>query len=244
MRKALAGKVAIVTGVSGELGRTCALRLADEGAFVIAASPQVDLADQVAREIATVGGRSVGVEVETTDSASVDRLVERTLAIAAGLDILINAPETAVVRDGGLAESAWDDILATRLKALWLCARTCATPMRRAGRGRIVNLSTSAFLRPTQEGEAAHLAAAAAVVGLTRALAREVGSDNVTVNAVCPGPLIQLGDQVAPAALADQALPRRGTFADVAGVVLFLASDGAAWITGQTINVDGGWTLH
>jgi pyridoxal 4-dehydrogenase len=242
----LEGRVAIVTGGARGLGRAIARKLAVEGAAVAVA----DLNGEGARE--TVAGLSVGLalEVDVSVEDDVERMVRETLARFGKVDVLVN--NAAIVPWAAFDEldlAEWRRIMAVNLDGVFLACRAVLEPMRAAGYGRIVNITSTVFL--TGVPFVAHyVAAKGGVFALTRSLASEVGEHGITVNSVAPGltrtegtletPHAELYDHV----VSLQAIPRLGMPEDVAPAVAFLASEEAGWITGQMIVADGGLARH
>jgi 3-oxoacyl-[acyl-carrier protein] reductase len=243
--KELAGRVALVTGAGRNIGRAIALALADGGAAVaVSARRSQGEIDAVAAEIAAAGGKALAVLTDVTDPAAVTRMVEAVEARLGRIDILVN---NAAVRDvSSLDEidlARWREITSVILDGAFVCAKGCLGSLR-ASRGTIVNIGglsahTGASGRP-------HVVAAkAGIVGLTRALAHDLAGDGVTVNCVVPGLIDTVRGESSGARSAhegkrESALGRRGTPAEVAHAVRFLAGPGARYITGQTLHVNGG----
>ena len=245
---------AIVTGAGrgGKgIGRGIALALAHAGANVlITARTHIADAEAVAEAVRTETGRKAwAVQCDVIDSASVDQLFERAKTEFNGpVDILVN--NAGITRDGLLlrmTEAAWDDVLDANLKGTFLCTRSAAKIMIKQRAGRIINI-TSIMGQIGNPGQANYSASKAGIIGFTRTVARELGSRNVTVNAVAPG-FIQtqmtsdMTDEAQAGILSKIPLGRLGTPDDVGQVVAFLASPAASYITGQTLTVDGGMTV-
>jgi 3-oxoacyl-[acyl-carrier protein] reductase len=241
--KELAGRVALVTGAGRNIGRSIALALADGGAAVAlnARRSQAEI-DAVAAEIGATGGKALAVLADVTDASAVARMVEAVETRLGRIDILVN---NAAVRGASSLDeidlARWREITGVILDGAFVCSKACLRSLR-AGGGAIVNIGglsahTGAVGRP-------HVVAAkAGLVGLTRALAHDLAADDVTVNCVVPG-LIETvrGEASGPAHTGkrESALGRRGTPAEVAHAVRFLAGPGARYITGQTLHVSGG----
>jgi 3-oxoacyl-[acyl-carrier protein] reductase len=243
---ALQGKVALVTGGSRGIGRACALALAEAGAAVAvgySANPAAAL--EVADLIRAAGGGSVTLGSDLADPAAPAVLVERTVAELGSIDIVVN--NAGITRDNlavRISDADWDAVLAVDLSAAFRICRAALRPMLRRREGRIINISSVAGVIGNP-GQANYSAAKAGLIGLTKALCREVGSRGITVNAVAPGFIATdmtaalAGDTLA-AAIAAVPLGRLGTAEEVAAAVRFLALPEAAYITGHVLHVDGG----
>jgi 3-oxoacyl-[acyl-carrier protein] reductase len=246
----LDGRVALVTGASGGLGRAIALGLAAEGAAVaVHYATNRAGAEAVVGTITQRGGRAVALPGDLRDPATPGRLVEATLAQLGGLHILVN--NAGVLRDTlilRMKDEDWDAVLTTHLTAAFRCVRAALRPMVRQHAGRIINVASIAG-EVGNIGQANYVAAKAGLIGLTKATAREVASRGITVNAVAPG-LIETGMTQRLSAgqvqtlRAQVPLGRLGTAEEVAHAVVYLASDDAAYVTGQVLNVDGGLVMR
>ncbi len=246
----LEGRVALVTGASGGLGRAIALGLAAEGAAVaVHYAANRARAEVVAGAIGEQGGRAAVVGGDLTDPAAPARVVDETAAALGGLHILVNnagvTRDTLILR---MKDEEWDVVLATNLTAAFRCTRAALRPMIRQRAGRIINV-TSVAGQMGNAGQANYASAKAGLIGLTRSTAREVASRGITVNAVAPG-TIDVGmtarlsaDQV-QRLLEAVPLGRLGTAEEVAAAVVYLASDQAGYVTGQVLNVDGGLVMR
>ncbi|MDA8313795.1 MAG: pyridoxal 4-dehydrogenase, SDR-type [Acidimicrobiales bacterium] len=240
---ALSGKVAVVTGAGQGIGFAIARRLHATGAVVVIADLDAAKGEKAAGELGA-GAEAIGTDVG--DESSVSALFSQVLSAHGKVDIVVN--NAAIV-----PYTAWDDvdfaewrrIMRVNLDGVYLVCRAAQVPMREAKYGRIVNLASNAFFAGTPN-MSAYIAAKGGVIGLTRALATELGPYNITVNAVAPGLTASDGVLASPhkdsIAFVEtlQALKRTGTPEDIAPVVAFLASDAAGWVTGQTYTVDGG----
>jgi 3-oxoacyl-[acyl-carrier protein] reductase len=240
----LTGKLAIVTGASRGIGRGVAEVLAARGAHVVAAARGDNAADTVAA-IRASGGSAELVSLDVTDPASVEALVDGVLERHGRVDILVN--NAGVARDQlmlRMKRDEWDEVIATNLTGAFTCAQAVLKPMVKHRAGRIVSIS-SVVGQMGNAGQANYAASKAGLIGFSKALAREVASRNITVNVVAPG----LIETDMTRAVADKAqatwtslipLQRLGAVQDVAAAVCFLASDEAAYITGQVLAVNGG----
>ncbi len=245
----LADRVAVVTGASRGIGRAVAQQLAQLGASVVVNyKTQREAASRVVAEIIADGGVAEAIAADVARAEAVDALFRRALARFGRCDVLVN--NAGIIRDNlllRLEAADFDAVLETNLKGAFLCARAALKPMLRQRFGRIVNMSSVVGLHGNP-GQTNYAAAKAGLIGLTRALAKEVGSRQITVNAVAPGFIetditSHLGDASRNALLERIPLGRLGTVDDVAGLVGFLCSPAAGYITGQVIAIDGGLIL-
>jgi 3-oxoacyl-[acyl-carrier protein] reductase len=243
--------VAIVTGGGGGLGEGICYALAAGGAAVAAVDVAREDAERVAEEVSSNGARCVAIESDVSDRRSVEAMTERVVAELGGVDILVNNAAIYPLRPWTeIEEEEWERVMAVNLKGYFLCARTAFPYMRDRGHGRIVNVASITFFIGWS-GFLDYVSSKGAVIGFTRTLAREVGPDGVTVNAISPGAFPTAAERVHPdqealnrRILEQQCLKRRGKPEDVGNLVAFLASDAASFITGQTIMIDGGWAMH
>lgn len=244
--KPLAGRVALVTGASRGIGRACALALGDAGAAVaVAYGTGAAAADEVAARLREGGGQAVTLGADLADPAAAAGLVARTVEALGSLDIVVN--NAGITRDNlavRISDADWDDVIAVDLTAAFHICRAALRPMLRARGGRIINISSVAGVTGNP-GQANYSAAKAGLIGLTKALCREVGSRGITVNAVAPGFIetdmtAALGSAILGTVTASVPLGRVGTADEVAAAVRFLALPDAAYITGHVLHVDGG----
>ncbi|MFC0385192.1 SDR family NAD(P)-dependent oxidoreductase [Muricoccus vinaceus] len=247
----LRGHVAIITGAGQGIGRAFAKAFAAAGAVPVIAEMNAARGDAVAREIEEAGHEAIARAVDVSDAASVDRLVAEVMDRKGRVDALINNAaifSTLAMRPfEQIPLEEWDAVMRVNVTGTFLCARAVAAPMRAAGRGRIINLSSSTVSmgRPNYLH---YVTSKAAVIGMTRSMARELGPDGVTVNAILPSATFTeveratVTPQQRAAIAATQCIPRSQTPQDLIGTALFLASDASAFVTGQAIAVDGGAT--
>ena len=251
----LDGKVAIVTGAGGRgnsIGRAYAMGLANAGASVVVADLNGEGAQAVADEINAAGGKAVGVQVDVADEASTLAMAAAASAAFGGIDILIN--NAALMVDvsydsiDNVSLEAWNKAFAVNTTGAMLCARAVAPSMRARGGGRIVNQSSGGAFPASSLYGITKLA----LVGLTTALAKQYGKDKITCNAIAPGNVTSdAGKMLVPDDSpfiqflnATCALRARGEPDELVGTALLLCSEAGAWISGQTIHVDGGWVLR
>lgn len=242
----LNGKVALVTGASRGIGKAIALHLAQAGADVIVnyAGSEAAAAQTVA-SIKELGRDAIMVKANVASSQEVESMFKAALDHFGHLDILVN--NAGITRDNlimRMKEEEWDDVIATNLKGVFNCTKAATRPMMKQRFGRIINI-TSVVGVLGNPGQANYVAAKAGVIGLTKTSARELASRNITVNAVAPGFIdtdmtAVLSDEIKTGMLGQIPLGRLGQPEEIAKVVAFLASDAAAYMTGQTLHVDGG----
>jgi 3-oxoacyl-[acyl-carrier protein] reductase len=252
----LSGRVVIVTGGASGIGRTYCEALVAAGARAVLADLDGTLAAQVARTLSADGSLALGAGCDVSDAQSVQAMVAAAVAKFGRVDGLVNNAALMSTLPRGpwhaIEEGDWDRVMAVNLRGLFLCCRAVYPHMQQAGGGRIVNISSNRVWEGTPN-RLHYTTSKAGVIGFTRALAREVGDDNITVNAITPGFTAsdtQVGSSDAAymarmAALNERkALKRTQLPGDLVGALLFLLSDASAYITGQTINVDGGAMMH
>jgi NAD(P)-dependent dehydrogenase (short-subunit alcohol dehydrogenase family) len=246
----LADKIALVTGGGRGIGRTLALALADAGADVAVADIDLATAESVAAEIGALGRRSLAIHVDVTDKPSVLAMIQAVVDRLGGLDILVNnAGIFPIAAIPNLTEEQWDRVLAVNLKGVFLCSQAALAPLRARGGGRIINMASASALVGAV-GFAHYAASKAGVIGFTKSLAREAAPMGITANAVAPGIIAtDIANQTFPPSSLELyktqvPLRRLGTPEDLSAIVVFLASPGAAYITGQVYSVDGGYTMQ
>ena len=244
----LSGRVALVTGASQGIGRTCALRLAKDGATVGVAARNQEKLNELVHEITTAGGKAAAFALDVSDEEQVKSTLKSAITQFGKIDILVN--NAGITRDQlvmRMKRADWDTVLETNLTSAYLCIQQVIGSMLKQRWGRIINV-TSVFGQIGQAGQANYAASKAGLIGLTMAIAREVGSRNITCNAVAPGFIetamtAVLSDEFKQTAVKQIPLGRVGSPEDVASAVAFLASDEASYITGHVLNVNGGMLM-
>jgi 3-oxoacyl-[acyl-carrier protein] reductase len=244
----LSGRVALVTGASQGIGHACALQLAEAGATVAAAARNQQKLDELVAQITAAGGKAAAFPLDVADEEQIKATFKAALAQFGKIDILVN--NAGITRDQlvmRMKRADWDAVLNTNLTSAYLCVQQVIGSMLKQRWGRIINV-TSIFGQTGQAGQANYAASKAGLIGLTMAIAREVGSRNITCNAVAPGFIetamtAALPEEIKQSGLKMIPLGRIGTPEDVAGAVRFLASDEAAYITGHVLNINGGMLM-
>jgi 3-oxoacyl-[acyl-carrier protein] reductase len=250
MKFDLSGKVAVVTGSSRGIGAAIAATLAAQGAKIIINhrnSPEG--AAEVAAAIMTNGSEARVIQADVGQNSEAQRLIKETIDTYGQIDILVNNAGTT--RDTlimTMKDEDWDLVLRTNLSSTYYCCKAAIRPMMKKRSGRIINM-TSVVGLAGQAGQTNYAASKAGIIGFTKSLAKEVGSRNITVNAIAPGFIPTALTEVLPqemmqSIVANTPLGRLGTVEDVANATLFLASDEAAFITGQVLTVDGGLVMQ
>jgi len=253
-------KVVLITGAGQGIGKATALAFARNGANIAVADKNLGTASNTMNEIKVLEREAIAIEVDVTNSRQVDSMVGQTLKKFAKIDILVNNVGTSkVALLSDLAEEIWDSIMNVNAKSMFLCCKAVAEHMKRQRSGKIVNLSSMAG-KTGWRYMSAYCASKFAVIGFTQAIALELAEFGINVNAVCPGvvetaltqaELVDLEkctgtkkEDIRKEWIKMTPLGRLEKPEDVAKVVLFLCSDGAAFMTGQAINVTGGWEVH
>jgi 3-oxoacyl-[acyl-carrier protein] reductase len=244
----LKDKVALVTGASQGIGRETALALAQARAKVAVAARNEEKLAALVGEIAAAGGEAFAVKMDVADAEQVKAGFKHVLEKFGRLDILVN--NAAITRDGlamRMKQDDWEAVIRTNLTGAHLCIQQALPTMMKARAGRIINIA-SVVAQMGNAGQANYVAAKAGLIGLTKAIAIEISSRNITVNAVAPGfietPMTDvLGDKVKEELKARIPLGRMGSACDVASAIVFLASDEAGYITGHVLDVNGGMYL-
>jgi 3-oxoacyl-[acyl-carrier protein] reductase len=244
----LKDRVALVTGASYGIGRATSLALAEAGAKVAAAARTREKLELLVSEIQAAGGEALAVTMDVADPAQVKAGFQQTLERFGQLDILVN--NAGIVRDGlalRMKLEDWDAVVRTNLTGAHLCTQQAMAAMMKRRYGRIINI-TSIVAQTGNAGQANYVAAKAGLIGLTRAIATEIASRNITVNAIAPGfiatPMTDpLPQSVKDKLLASIPLGRLGTDREVAMAVVFLASEEAGYITGAVLDMNGGMNM-
>jgi 3-oxoacyl-[acyl-carrier protein] reductase len=238
-------RVAFVTGASRGIGRAIALTLCRAGFDIVAASPDIERNEEVAAEIRACSGDAMTVNLDVTSPESVKAAFAKALQHKTRIDVLVN--NAGVTRDGlavRMKQADWDLVMKINLDGAFSCIQAVLPGMMRNRWGRIVNI-TSVVGQAGSAGQANYAASKAGLIGLTKALAQEMGSRSITVNAVAPGYIATdmtkgLSDELKQKILSGVPLARMGTPEDIAAAVKFLASEDASYITGQVLAVNGG----
>ena len=243
-------KVALVTGGSRGIGRAIATTLAAAGATVVVNyRGNQAAAGQLIEELTASEAEATAIQADVSQGGEVEQLFKSVIGRYGKLDILVN--NAGITRDNLLLrmkEEDFDAVINTNLRGIFLCTKAALRPMTKARGGRIINIASVVGLMGNA-GQANYAAAKAGIIGFTKSAAREMASRNITVNAIAPGYIETeltgvLSEQIRAAILENIPLGRLGTPQDVANLVCFLASDAAAYITGQTLTVDGGMVMH
>jgi 3-oxoacyl-[acyl-carrier protein] reductase len=245
----MANRIAFVTGASRGIGRACALALAAGGARIVVAARQIDKLEEVAREIRAMGGEAFVVAIDLSAQDSIKEAFSKAVKEFGRIDILVN--NAGVTRDAlamRMKRDDWDLVLQTNLSGSFFCIQQVLSPMIRERWGRIVNI-TSVVGEAGNAGQANYAASKAGLIGLTKSLAQEVASRNVTVNAVAPGFVetdmtAALSDELKAKITDSVPLKRIGKPEDIAAAVKFLSSDDAGYITGHVLDVNGGMYMR
>jgi len=241
-------KTAIITGAARGIGKSIAKKLATSGIQVVISDILDDAAQETALELQSLGVKTLAVKSDVSKPDQVEELMKRTIEHFGAIDILVN--NAGITRDNlsiRMSESEWDLVIDINLKGSFLCSQAAAKEMMKKRFGRIVNIASVAGILGSA-GQANYASSKAGLIGLTKVMARELGSRNITVNAVAPG-FIQtemtdkLPDQVKEGYLSQIPLKRAGTPEDIADAVLFLVSPAAHYITGTVLNVSGGLVI-
>jgi 3-oxoacyl-[acyl-carrier protein] reductase len=245
---AFSDRVVLITGASQGIGRACAIKFAGLGATVAAAARSQEKLNRLAEEICASRGKAAAFPMDVGDEGQIKSAVKAVLAQFGKIDVLVN--NAGITRDQlvmRMKRADWDSVISTNLTSAYLCIQQVIGSMLKQRWGRIINI-TSIFGQMGQAGQANYASSKAGLIGLTMAIARELGSRNITCNAVAPGFIETamtsgLGEELKQNALKMIPLGRLGTPEDVANAVAFLASDEASYITGHVLNVNGGMLM-
>jgi 3-oxoacyl-[acyl-carrier protein] reductase len=245
----LDGKVSVVTGASRGIGRAIAVELGKHGGSVVVNyAGREEAANETARLIVEQGGKAEVVKADVSLASEASHLVESALAAFGRIDVVVN--NAGITRDGlilRMKDEDWDAVMNTNLKGAFHMIRAAARPMMKQRQGKIVNIASVVALSGNP-GQANYVSAKAGLIGLTKSAARELAARGITVNAVAPGYILtemtaDLPQEATSKMLLQIPIGRAGIAEDVAKAVSFLASDAAAYITGQVLNVDGGMVM-
>jgi 3-oxoacyl-[acyl-carrier protein] reductase len=245
MEDQMSAKTAFITGASRGIGRSCALALSKAGVRVILAARDMAKLNEVAAEVRAAGGEAHVVAIDMTSQDSIKEAISSSASAFGRIDILVN--NAGITRDGlalRMKKDDWDAVITTNLTGAFFASQLVLHGMMKERWGRIVNIS-SLVAEAGNPGQANYVASKAGLIGLTKSLAQEIGSRNITVNAVTPGFIdtdmtAVLSEELKNSMLAHSPLKRLGKPEEVAAAVCFLASDDASYITGQVLGVNGG----
>jgi NAD(P)-dependent dehydrogenase (short-subunit alcohol dehydrogenase family) len=246
------GRVVIVTGAAQGIGRELARQFAAAGAVAVVADLAIDKAEAVVKEIHDAGGVGLAVKVNVADEESVTAMVDTVIQTWGRVDVLINnASIFASIEKGPFDQiplDQWEHVLKVNITGTYLCVKAVAAHMRKAGFGRIINISSDAVTRGTAN-YLHYVTSKSALIGMTNSLARELGSHGITVNCIRPGSVatevertVNPTAEIRERAASLQCIPRGMVPTDLVGIMFFLAAPASAFITGQTIACDGGYT--
>ncbi len=253
--KRLEGRVAIITGGGHGIGKAYARRFADEGAIVVVAELDAKAGDAVAKDLIDHGFKALAIATDVADQASTEAMARQTAEEFGKIDILVNnaavfasVPMSRVPFDQ-IDPAEWDKLMAVNLRGTWFACRAVVPYMRMQGYGKIINISSGTYLEGSPS-RIHYVTSKAGIIGFTRTLARELGKDNICVNAIVPGSTLSEENpdegilKMRSAVVGARALQRLQRPEDLVGPVAFLASPDADFITGQSLVVDGGGTMQ
>ena len=247
----LKGKVAVITGTAQGLGRAFCLKLAEEGAKIVAADINLNGAEETVKLIHEKGFEAFAMKVDVTNEEDVKAMAAEAVSRFGGIDILLN---NAAIYYGlqrkpfyEIDAAEFDKVLSVNIKGIWMATKAVYPAMKQRGKGKVINISSVAFFTGSN-GFVHYVASKGGAVGITRAMAREVGQDNICVNSVAPGFTATEASAVLASLekydVSKNCIKRLGQPQDIVGLVAFLASDESDFISGQTIMVDGGREMH
>ena len=256
LMKNLEGKVVIVTGASSGLGEAAAVKFAQEGASVVVAARREDKGQAVVQKIEALGSEGLFIKTDVTKSADVKRLVDGTIAKFGQLDYAVNnagitGPVMTPVAE--IEEEAWDELMNTNLKAVWMCMKYEILAMLMQGKGSIVNISSIYGFKPNDVGAAPYCTSKFGVIGLSKSAAVDYGQQGIRVNVVSPGythsemvdPIVEAEPEMMKSIVSrHSAMNRLGEAAEVAEAITWLCSDAAGFVNGAVLPVDGGGTTR
>ncbi len=252
--KSFAGKVVIVTGASSGLGKAAVLQFAREGAKVVLAARRADKSEEVLRQIEALGGEGCFLKTDVTRRSDVEAMVDNTLARFGKLDCAVNNAGIAgpvMVPVAEIEESAWDDVMATNLKAVWMCMKYEILAMLKRQKGAIVNVSSIYGFKPSDAGHAPYCTSKFGVIGLSKSAAVDYAQQGIRVNVVSPGfahsemvdPAIAASPEILkPVIRRHSAMNRVGDAEEIAEAITWLCSEAARFVNGAVLPVDGGET--
>jgi 3-oxoacyl-[acyl-carrier protein] reductase len=247
----LEDKVAIVTGGGRGLGKAYCLRMAEEGARVVAADILEREAEETASEIKAKGGAAIAIKADVTSEADTQRMAEETIKKFGRIDILVNNAGYyyGMVRKPfyEVSSEEWDKAMVVNAKGTWLCCKAVFPQMKKQGKGKIINVATEAFFAPTK-GFIHYTASKAAVIGITRVLAGELGQYGICVNVIAPGVIDTAATRtyidIEKMSTSSVPMGRLGVPEDIVGSIVFFASDDSDFISGQSLLIDGARRVH
>ena len=249
----LQNRVAIVTGGGKGIGRTYSMRLAQEGARVCVADIDQSAAEQTSAEIRDLGGEALPIHLDVGNPESIEEMTRLAMKRFGRIDVLVNNAALYSVLDRisftEITTDEWDRVMTINVRGVFQCSQAVYLHMKAQGKGKIINISSGAVF-PASSNMAHYVTSKMAVIGLTRALAREMGKDNICVNAITPGPTASgVNERISPPErlsnmAAKRSIPRIQKPEDLTGTVVFLASDDRDFRAGQVLNVDGGLVFH
>jgi 3-oxoacyl-[acyl-carrier protein] reductase len=245
------GQVAIITGASRGLGRAIALKLAEEGANLLVVARSMAGLEETKKLVETQGGRATVARVDTSNEKDILRMADLAVKELGGIDILVNNAAIGIERKPffEISTEEWDRVMTVNVRGYWLCVKAVFPHMKNKQKGKIINITSDTFFTGSHNF-AHYVSSKGGIIGLTRALARELGDYGIRINAVAPGFLANeaglalIGGDKSTYDVKPNCIKRVGTSEDIVGAVMFLASNESDFITGQIIAVNGGRVLH